>query len=258
MIGVASPAFCFSQFEEALEAISKRFSLWEVLIEGEHRLDVAKDAMQYASDSYDMSFQVHAPMSDVNIGSVYEPMRAVAVKEIVGAIEACRELGASLITVHPGFIHGIAFLAKDKVVVQTKRSLAELAPVAADNSVNLAVENMPKGINATCITAKELIEVIAGPNLGVCFDMGHANTAGQIDDFLRHAELILNVHLHNNDGTWDQHNAIDEGTADVAAVLDSIDRSGYSGNYIIEANDLESAVGSKDTLTRLLELSATS
>jgi sugar phosphate isomerase/epimerase len=258
VIGVASVMLCFSPFEESLEAVSKHFDLWEVLIEGEHRLDVAKDAMRHATDSYDMRLQLHAPMSDVNIGSVYEPMRVVAVKEIASAIDACREIGAPIITVHPGFVQGIAFLVKDRVIEQTKRSLVELAPIAIDNSVDLAVENMPVGINGTCTTAEELLEVIGESELGVCFDMGHANTAGQVDDLLKHVKRFRNVHLHNNNGTWDQHNAIDDGTADVAAVVQTIEHSSYGGNYIIESTDMLSAVGSKDMLTRLLKPSSTS
>ncbi|UCE80551.1 MAG: sugar phosphate isomerase/epimerase, partial [Methanobacteriota archaeon] len=100
MIGIASPAFCFSAFEEVLEDISKHFTLWEVLVEGEHRLDLARDAMLGAMESFDMRFQIHAPMSDVNIGSIYEPMREVAVKEIVATIEACRDMGISIVTIH--------------------------------------------------------------------------------------------------------------------------------------------------------------
>jgi sugar phosphate isomerase/epimerase len=249
---------CFSPFEECIEQVAKHFGLWEVLIEGEHRLDVAKNAMKHAVDSYGLRLQFHAPISDVNIGSVYEPMRAVAVKEITDAIAVCNEVGVRLITVHPGFVQGIAFLAKDKVVEQSKRSLAELAPVAADHSVELAIENLPVGINGTCTTAEELIGVVTPSSVGVCFDVGHANTAGQVGAFMEHISLFRNVHLHNNDGTWDQHNAIDDGTADIASVIRSIERSNYRGNYIIESTDTASAVGSKERLTRLLELSATS
>jgi sugar phosphate isomerase/epimerase len=258
VIGFACVTMCFSPFEKSVESVSKHFGLWEVLIEGEHRLDIAKLAMKHAVDSYDLRLQFHAPISDVNIGSVYEPMRVVAVKEITDAIAVCNEVGVGLITVHPGFVQGIAFLAKDKVVEQTKRSLAELAPIAADHSVELAIENLPVGINGTCTTAEELIEVVTPSSIGVCFDVGHANTAGQVDAFVEHASLFRNVHLHNNDGTWDQHNAIDDGTADIAAVVQSIERSGYRGNYIIESTDMVSAVGSKERLTRLLELPATS
>lgn len=253
MIGIASPAFCFSPFEEVLENISKHFGLWEVLVEGDHRLDLAREAMLEAMESFDMRFQIHAPMSDVNVGSVYEPMRTIAVKEIVTMIEVCHDMGIHLVTLHPGFVTGIAFLNKGMVVRQTKRSLAQLAPVAAEHSVELTVENMPCGINATCTTAEELVDVANEAGLKICFDMGHANTAGQVDELLKHASLFRNVHLHNNDGSWDQHNAIDDGTADVEAVVSSIIRSGYEGNYIIEATDLASGLLSKEALGRLLE-----
>lgn len=253
MIGIASPAFCFSAFEEVLEDISKHFTLWEVLVEGEHRLDLARDAMLGAMESFDMRLQIHAPMSDVNIGSIYEPMREVAVKEIVATIEACRDMGISIVTIHPGFIGGIAFLNRAEVTRQTKRSLMQLAPVAADNRVELTVENMPNGINAIGTTAEELIEITSGSGLKICFDMGHANTAGQTDELLKHIPLFGNVHLHNNDGTRDQHNVIDDGTADVKSIVSSIARGGYKGNYIVEATSLARGVVSKEILDGLLK-----
>ena len=253
MIGIASPAFCFHSFEEVLEDVSKSFGLWEVLVEGEHRLEVARASMARAMESFDMRLQIHAPMSDVNIGSIHEPMRKSATREIADTLEACGEMGVLLVTIHPGFVGGIAFLDKGAVRAQTRRSLAELAPVAADNSVELVLENMPRGINATCTTAAELIEATSEAGLGICFDMGHANTAGQVEEFLRHSSMFRNVHLHNNDGSWDQHNPIDVGTADVRAVVDAIEQSGYGGNYIIESTDLASGVVSRDLLANLLE-----
>ena len=253
MIGIASPAFCFRPFDEVLEDISKSFRLWEVLVEGEHRFETARSSMVRAMDSFDMRLQIHAPMSDVNIGSVHEPMRESATREIASTIETCSEMGVPLVTIHPGFIGGIAFLDKSMVLTQTKRSLMELAPIAADNSVELLLENMPRGINATCTTAAELIELTSSTGLGVCFDMGHANTAGQVDEFLRHISMFRNVHLHNNDGSWDQHNPIDVGTADVRAVVRGIQRGGYEGNYIIESTDLASGIVSRDLLDSLLE-----
>lgn len=253
MIGIASPIFCFSPFDEVLADVSKHFRLWEVLVEGEHRLDLVEGAMTAAIDSLDMHFQIHAAMSDVNIGSVHEPMRTVAVKEVASTVEACHRMNIPLVTVHPGFVGGIAFLDKGRVVEQTKRSLIELARIAEEHSVEIAVENMPRGINATCTEAAELVEVAQGAGLGLCFDLGHANTAGQVEDLLRHVKSFKNVHLHNNDGSWDQHKVIDDGTADVAAAVSAIVKSGYHGNYIIESTDLSSGLISKEVLVRLLE-----
>ncbi|HIJ17977.1 MAG TPA: hypothetical protein HA364_09405, partial [Thermoplasmata archaeon] len=82
MIGVASPLFCGTPFPRMAEAIAEHFELWEVLSEGQHRLDLVRDDLVRARDSLGLRFQVHAPMSDVNVGSVYEPMRLAAVNEI--------------------------------------------------------------------------------------------------------------------------------------------------------------------------------
>jgi len=247
VIGVASPAFCAKPFDETLATISKHFSLWEILPEGEHHLNEIEKGILYGRDSLDLKFQIHAPMTDVNIGSVYEPMRLAALKEIRNVISVCRELDIRLVTIHPGFVNGIAFLDRSKVFEATKRSVRELAPFAKDNSVHLALENMPANINATCTAAADLVEAVQGTDVGLCFDMGHANTSNQLDEMLKHKSEFRNVHLHNNDGQWDQHNRIDHGTADLDRVLRAL-KGSYDGNLIIEATGLDEGIESKRIL----------
>lgn len=251
MIGISSPTFCLTSFLNMLESISKRFELWEILSEGEDRLELIKDDVRYGRDSLDMRFQVHAPLSDVNIGSVHEPMRIAAVGEIKQAIVMCRQLEIPLVTIHPGFVQGVAFLNKAKALEKTKESVKEIAAYALDQSVTVVVENLPANINATCTQADELLEAIEGSGLGICFDMGHANTAGQVDEMLRLVDRFKNVHLHNNDGQWDQHNRVDDGSADLSKVVSVLKRS-YTGNVIIESTDLESGEQSKRVLEVLL------
>jgi sugar phosphate isomerase/epimerase len=251
MIGIGSPTFCMTPFLNMLESISKSFELWEILSEGEDRLELIKDDVSYGRDSFDMRFQVHAPLSDVNIGSVHEPMRIAAVDEIKQTIMMCRQLEIPLVTIHPGFVQGIAFLNKAKALERTKESVKEISAYARDQSVTVVVENLPANINATCTRADELIEAIEGSGLGICFDMGHANTAGQMDEMLKHVDRFKNVHLHNNDGQWDQHNTVDDGSADLSKVVSVLKRS-YRGNIIIESTDLESGAQSKQVLEALL------
>ncbi|HIJ18057.1 MAG TPA: hypothetical protein HA364_09840 [Thermoplasmata archaeon] len=81
--------------------------------------------------------------------------------------------------------------------------------------------------------------------------MGHANTAGEVDNMLRHVSRFRNVHMHNNEGQWDQHNIIDDGTADLDKVVSALKES-YSGNIVIESTDLNPGLKSKAILGRLL------
>ncbi len=251
MIGVGSPAFCMSPVNNMAELISEEFGLWEILSEGEDRLELARDGIRYGRESLGLKFQVHAPLSDVNIGSVHEPMRIAALNEIKQTILMCHQLDIPLVTVHPGFVQGIAFLDRSRALEKTKASVKEIASFASNHSVTVVIENLPANINATCTTALELLEVVDSAGLGICFDLGHANTSGQVDELLKLVGRFGNVHLHNNEGQWDQHNQIDDGTADIKKVAGVLKRS-YRGNMIIESIDLESGAASKRTLERLL------
>ncbi len=251
MIGIGSPAFCIAPFDEMLEKISADFQLWEILSEGEDRLELVEASVIRARDSYDMSFQVHAPLSDVNIGSAHEPMRQAALREIRSTITSCRKLGIEIMTLHPGFIQGIAFLDRSKALVRTRESVIELEKFASDNSVKIAFENMPANINATCTTPEEIVQVLDGTQVQICFDLGHANTVGNVDLFLPLVSRFINVHMHNNHGDWDEHNVIDDGTADVVRVMSAL-RQSYHGNLIIESTDLKSGLTSKAKLEALL------
>ncbi len=253
MIGIASPSLSFSPFRDAIEAVSNHFRLWEVLVEVNHTVEAIGPMVDDACQSYNVRLQVHAPMSDVNIGSVYERMRLAAVDDIERTAEFCRRHDIRMLTIHPGFYQGIAFFDRSRVIAQTRRSVTEIVKIGEEQSVTIALENMPKGINASCVTASELFEVVHGTGLGICFDMGHANTASQVDAFLDRVDLFRNVHLHNNDGSCDQHAIVDDGTADLPRVISSLARSGYEGNMIIEATDLEAGLKSNRVLEGLLE-----
>jgi len=251
MIGIGSPAFCMTPFPKMLEEIARDFKLWEILSEGEDRLELIGDGVRQGRDSYDMRYQVHAPLSDVNIGSVYEPMRQAAMKEVMQTIALCHRLEIPLVTIHPGFVQGIAFLDRGKAVEKTRESVKVLAEFSRRNSVEIVLENLPANINATCTTASELLEVLEGTDLRICFDLGHANTASQIDELLALVGRFGNVHLHNNSGQWDQHNKVDDGSADIRKVVSVLKKS-YKGNMIIEATDLETGAVSKSVLEHLL------
>ncbi len=251
MIGIGSVSFCQSPFANIAEQVSKEFGLWEILSEGEDQLELARDGIRFAKESLGMKFQVHAPLTDVNIGSVNEPMRLASVNEVKQTISMCRQLDIPLVTVHPGFVQGIAFLDRSRVVEMTKVSVKEIGAFASDHGVTVVIENLPANIFGICTSAAELLEVIDGAGLGICFDMGHANTAGQVDEMLKLVRKFGNVHLHNNDGQWDQHNRVDDGSADIVKVV-SVLKDSYSGNIIIESLDLESGAKSKRVLEKLL------
>ena len=250
MISVSSPAFSLMPFEQAIEAVAKDFRAWEIVAEGRHRLENIERAFLDVSRSYDLEYSVHAPLSDINIGSLNPTMRDASLREVLLAIESCGRMGIDLITFHPGFISPLGQLDRGAVMNETRRSLREIEKAASEHGVLAALENMPRMPVTTCTEPTELLSLVEGTSLSICFDIGHAHTNGNIDDFVKHVSRFANVHIHDNDGSSDQHLTIGDGKIDFTHVLSAM--RGYRRRYVIEARRIEGAPLSAERLKRFL------
>jgi sugar phosphate isomerase/epimerase len=245
-IAASSPAFSLMPLEKAIGLVSENFEAWEIVGEGMHRLPDIEKRFVEISSSYDLEYSAHAPLSDINIGSLNPTIRDASLKEVLLAISSCRRMDIDLITVHPGFLSPLGQLDRKAVIDETRRSLLEIDKAATENGVVAALENMPRMPITTCTEPTELLSLIEGTSLSVTFDIGHAHTNGNIDDFLKHTSRFANIHIHDNDGSWDQHLAIGEGKIDFDHVLSGL--SGYEHRYVIEARRIEDAPVSQSRL----------
>jgi sugar phosphate isomerase/epimerase len=93
-----------------------------------------------------------------------------------------------------------------------RRSLDALAPVSRATGVRIAIENGGRG---HMVTITRVLSEYDGDYVGLCYDCGHGNTAGEGLDYLeRLKDRLISVHLHDNDGTADQHKPMFTGTVD--------------------------------------------
>jgi sugar phosphate isomerase/epimerase len=250
MIAVSSPAFSVMEFPDALDVIAKRFQAWEVVAEGRHDLRDIEKLFLELTPSYDLEFSAHAPMSDINIGSLNPRMREAALRELLSALGACRRLGMDVITVHPAFMTPLGFVSKDKVKETTKAGLRKLDAYSQELGVKVALENMPRSPFSMATIPADLLELIEGTGLGICLDVGHAHTAGELKGFVKLKKGIVNLHVHDNKGESDEHLPIGDGTVDFPWLLKAL--SGYKGRYVIESRGLDDALVSRDRLKALL------
>ncbi|MDR3282186.1 MAG: sugar phosphate isomerase/epimerase [Candidatus Methanoplasma sp.] len=251
MIGVSCTDFCSRAPEEIWEEVSKEFSHWEIFSEAKHAIGGFLERFLEKKDSYDMSYSVHAPICEVNIASLNERMREAAVIDIVVTMEVAAAMGAQTVTVHPGVYSMAVGGMKARAEDLARLSLKTVSRAAKEYGVTVAVENMPSIPVMMGRTPEELGALVEGMDLGICFDIGHANTMGNIDEFLDRFEgKIANVHIHDNNGDRDAHLTMGEGSIDFRPVVSKL--SGYRGNYVIESKSLESAVKSTTALEALL------
>ena len=252
MIGVSSTEFSAYMFEEVIAEVSKVFDHWEIFAEAEHRIQSIEARLMDLLPSYSkLSYSIHAPISDINIGSLNERIREDSILEILTTAETAANLNIELITIHPGLTSMSVPYMEEKAIEKAKRSLSAIDRISSEYGVRIAVENMPAFPFMLGRTAEELKELIGTTNLGFCLDIGHANTTNQIDDLIKEfKDRLINVHIHDNHGEHDEHLTLGEGNIDFKKVIDSL--KGYTGNYVIESKSFPSAVESQDYLRPLL------
>jgi sugar phosphate isomerase/epimerase len=85
-----------------------------------------------------------------------------------------------------------------------------------------------------------LIDAIARPGFGFCFDTGHFNLFSTVPMeawFDRLGRSLVEVHLHDNDGTADSHWALGRGEIDFETFFRLVRQKASVPVYTIEAHD---------------------
>jgi Sugar phosphate isomerases/epimerases len=251
MIGVSCTQFAATDPNTVWEDISKHFDHWEIFSEWKNEVSKMSGSFNEKKSSYKMTYSIHAPITDVNIAALNDRIREASVKDMIKTMECANLMEIDTVTVHPGIYSMVLSDVKEESIAHAKRSLKIMEKAAEELSVTLAVENMPSFMIMMGQTPDELSRLIEGTDLKICFDIGHANTMGRIDEFIdRFSGRIANIHIHDNFGDKDSHMTIGDGNIDFAKVLSKL--KSYKGNYIIEAKSLASAIESRKKLEKLL------
>jgi sugar phosphate isomerase/epimerase len=180
------------------------------------------------AERYDVSVTYHAPFRDWNIGSFNDDSRAASVRQVKQTIDDAAAAGAGAVVVHGGSVpHRYPEWVKAKAERNARHSIAECAEYAQFVGVPLCLENQPIDTDTRryTTTPDALGDVLADVDVtpeyfGVTLDVGHANV-NDVDwrTFVdRFGDRIRVCHLHDNDGTADQH----EPLTDYQPVVDAV------------------------------------
>ena len=251
MIGMSCTHFSNSPLSDWVDPVSETFRHWEIFSEIHHSVINREAEIEDLVSAAGISCSVHAPICDLNVASFSDRLRDASVAETCAVIASSAEIGAKTVTVHPGLasmsVHGTA----ERAAERAKRSMRVFEMMQREYGVPVAIENMPDVPIFLGISAAALADIVDGTDLGICFDIGHANTSGQIDAMIdTFGDRIVNIHIHDNNGQRDEHLTIGDGNIDFPKVLSRLSR--YGGNFIIEAKSLESARASQSRLEKML------
>lgn len=149
-------------------------------------------------------------------------------------IEMASFLGGNVVIMHTGLSDcPEGLVERDERLVPLRRSLDEIEPYARERGVRIAFENEGSGSWA-------LLDRILGaydPDyIGICYDSGHGNMHSDgLSRLASTADRLISVHLHDNDGTGDQHRLPFRGTTDWTKLAGILVSSSYAKCVSTEA-----------------------
>jgi len=215
MISISTLAFLNQPLSDALFEIEKVCSRAEIFSEGLH--DVIRGGASGGAgasagagvdtdailSSYSLSYSLHAPMVNVNLASPADSVRLAALDVIQKSASFCQKHDISILVVHPGGLEEGGTLMDAKAAYL--KSLPALQKIKDEYGIRLCIENMPK-IDELLFQKPDDIDLTG---LEFILDIGHAQTAGCLDEFLKMP--AAHYHIHDNDGVTDSHMGFGDG-----------------------------------------------
>ena len=223
--------------------VESKFDGWEIVAEGKHLLPAIEGDLGEALSSHSIKFTVHAPLSDINIGTLNPGVKREVLDQLVEVVEIAHHLGIERVTMHPGFLSPITFSRRELAIEAVRDAVEEIERRTAGTDVVKCIENMPRFFITLFSEPEEMLDLIDGTSFQLCLDVGHANTTGNLSAFLEHWERFGSVHVHDNRGKSDEHLPLGEGDIDFEMVFSML--RDYRGDFVVESRSLEEGLAGK-------------
>lgn len=181
---------------------------------------------------------LHAPFNELFPCAIDPKARALAAERYRQAAELAWEYGAKKMVVHGGY-HPYIYYEQwyvEQSVLFWKEFLQQ------ESGTQIVLENVlePK--------PELLLDIVRGvddPRLRLCLDIGHVNAYSKIPvmQWLETlAPYLSHFHIHNNDGSWDTHSPLEQGSIPVKEFLERAQALCPDASITLELMDSRSSV----------------
>ena len=159
------------------------------------------------------------------------------------SLDASAALGVKWAVMHPVTAFSGNTLDPDSNLALNHEAYDWVVEYANKRNIGIVFENLFDGIkvNRRCfgISAEDLIMLMdsfRGASTGICWDTGHANRtyADQVPAIKKLGRRIKATHIHDNDGSGDQHLLPFLGTINWEGVIKAFRESGCEADLILE------------------------
>lgn len=173
---------------------------------------------------------LHAPFNELFPCAIDPKARELAALRYRQAIDIARQYGAGKVIIHGGYNPWIYYPVwyTGESISFWKRFLKE------DPGMQIVLENV---LETEPELLLDIIKGVDDPRLRMCLDIGHANAYSKISvmDWLETcAPYISHFHIHNNNGSWDTHSALDCGSIPMREFLHRAEILCPNATYTLE------------------------
>ena len=181
---------------------------------------------------------LHAPFNELFPCAIDKKARELAASRYRQAIELAKDYGATKVVIHGGYNPWIYYPVwyVEESIKFWKAFLEE------DPGVQIVLENVLE------TEPQWLLDIVKGvddPRLRLCLDVGHVNAYSKIPvmNWLKEwAPYLSHFHIHNNDGSWDTHSALDCGSIPMREFLTLAEELYPDATFTLELMEAEASV----------------
>jgi len=203
---------------------------------------------EWLSDTRLQLHSVHAPAFEalrhgrwvgaLSNASSDESRRRAAIAEAEAALALVAHVPFQYLVTHIGVPMTEAGSGADNQRHAARRSVEDLAALAAKVNVRVAVEVIPNSLSSASDLLDLIEEDLDGLDVGVCLDYGHAHLMGDVGEAIETLSgHLLTTHVHDNDGRRDDHLVPFAGSINWDAAMMSTQKIGYDGIFMLEVGD---------------------
>jgi sugar phosphate isomerase/epimerase len=242
----------FDQIERRMGLIlSGKFNL-EIYF-GSDVLDSLSDdylhMIRYSLD-YRPRLTFHAPFLDLAPGAVDSLVRNITIKRFEQTLHAAEILNPVAVVFHSGYEKWKFALDINFWLEKSLETWKPLNERFRNAGCKIAIENIFEDEPSNL---RLLMEAMNSDNFGVCFDTGHCNmfTSVPLDRWIDElGPYIIELHLHDNDKSADQHLPPGDGNFDFDRLFNRLNRKNII--YTLEAHTSEHVLTGLERLKKYI------
>lgn len=187
---------------------------------------------------YGQNVIFHAPFNELFPCAIDPKARELAAFRYRQAIGLAKGYGAAKVVIHGGYHPWIYFPEwyVEQSILFWKDFLKE------DHGIQIVLENV---LEPEMDWMVEIVNCVNSPNLRLCLDVGHVNAYSKhccLDWLEACAPYINHFHIHNNDGSWDTHSSLDQGSIPMKELLLRVKDLCPQATYTLEVTEAAPAV----------------